>query len=374
MFALEEPKIKLSKIILFNRYLYAVLILGLLIYTVQLNTHKNAGTYLLILACWLSLGLHAFLNEGIRQIIKKSVIATSEVCLILARFNTILTAVLISIITVCTGNPAYSFLLLIPIFHNLFSSGIKFSWGIFTVSTIIMTGLDLTGWFKNDFLIVNKNIIQFNAFINIMIIGLIGYLGIILSSQSRHHSHKASLFHNMATTDALTGLMNRREFNRRITEEIIRTKRHKSLLSLALFDIDFFKKINDTYGHPAGDDLLKELGKLISMNIRGCDIAARYGGEEFALILPETTQIEAYELLERLRIMIENHIFYVSYTQIKTTVSIGIAQYNSMDSCVADLCERTDKALYSAKNNGRNRVEIAAFGLPKLDLSKVLVN
>ncbi|OGH97003.1 MAG: hypothetical protein A2104_09905 [Candidatus Melainabacteria bacterium GWF2_32_7] len=374
MFAQDEPKIQLAKVTSFNRYLYAILIIHFLIYTVQINFRENITTDILIASCWIFLGIHAFVNETTRQVIKKSIIATPEVCHVLAKLNSILTVILISVATFFTGNVGLIFLYLIPVFNSLFSAYKKFSTILLGIGMVLLLAAELSGWLRSDLLVENKNIIFSMTLTYLSVIGLLSYLGIILSSQVKHHSDNANMLHNLATTDALTGLLNRREFNRRIAEEIARAKRHKSSLSLALFDIDYFKKINDTYGHNVGDVILKELGELFSVNTRSCDIAARYGGEEFALILPETTLNEAYELLERLRIMVEQQYFYLSYSPIQITISVGVAQCDFMDSCAADLCERADKALYQAKRNGRNRVEYAALGMPKLDLSRILVN
>jgi diguanylate cyclase (GGDEF)-like protein len=201
------------------------------------------------------------------------------------------------------------------------------------------------------------DILKGSSFLSILFV--LGYLGWTIAGIINKINHKALFMHNMATTDALTGLINRREFNRRISEEFSRAKRHKLNLCVALFDIDFFKKINDSYGHNAGDAILKELGKLISSNTRSCDIAARYGGEEFALILPETSQTDAYELMDRLRSLVEKEIFYKKIKPIKATVSVGVAQMESNDKNPLEFCERADKALYKAKNKGRNRVEKA---------------
>jgi len=374
VFAQDEPKIKLSKVTSFNHYLYAVLIMHFLIYTVQLNFRESVVTNILITSCWLLVGLHAFINESTRQILKKSVIATPEVCHVLAKSNYILSVTLITVATFATGNTMLIFLYLIPVFNSMFSAYKKFSMALLGTGIGLLLTAELTGWLKSDLLIANKDIIFPTILTYTSIIGLLGYLGTILSSQVKHNSDNANMLHNLATTDALTGLLNRREFNRRISEEIARAKRHKTSICLALFDIDHFKKINDTYGHNAGDAVLKELGELISVNTRSCDIAARYGGEEFALILPETSLNEGYELLERLRDRVEKQYFHLSYSPIQATISVGVAQYDFMDSCAADFCERTDKALYQAKRNGRNRVEYATLGMPKLDLSRILVS
>ena len=175
----------------------------------------------------------------------------------------------------------------------------------------------------------------------------------------------------MATTDVLTGLINRRHFDTRLREEISRAQRQRqsSNLSLALFDIDFFKKINDTYGHITGDRILRELGEIILKNTRECDICARYGGEEFALILPDTNQIDAYELLERIRQLIENHVFSKDDVPVMLSISVGISQYDP-ESSPKEFIEHADAALYQAKRTGRNKVVYGILTAPKLNIIK----
>lgn len=174
---------------------------------------------------------------------------------------------------------------------------------------------------------------------------------------------------SLAATDGLTGLINRRQFNHQLHAEISRACRHNKPLSLALFDLDDFKKINDFYGHQVGDRILKELGLLIKNNIRESDIPARYGGEEFALILPETSQVEAYDTLERLRAMIERTVFCLPDNPITATISMGIAQLDFKHGTSFEIIEQADTALYEAKRQGKNRVVYGAVATPKIDIS-----
>ena len=137
--------------------------------------------------------------------------------------------------------------------------------------------------------------------------------------------------------------------------EIQRAKRYKRPLSLIIFDIDHFKKINDTYGHKVGDEVLKALSKLIKKNIRKIDFAARWGGEEFVILAPETNVEGAKKLAEKLRQAVETYKFP---TVGKVTISLGVAQLEP-DEKPEDFIVRADMALYKAKEGGRNRVEIA---------------
>lgn len=166
----------------------------------------------------------------------------------------------------------------------------------------------------------------------------------------------------LALTDALTGLGNRRYFDETLSREMARTKRNASPLSLVLLDIDFFKKINDVYGHTTGDAVLKELASLMATNLRQCDWIARYGGEEYALILPDTPCLEALKLLERLRLLVEKQVFARDHSPMKITVSMGITQYDVKRHTLESFIEEADEALYEAKHHGRNQVRVYGLG------------
>ena len=158
-----------------------------------------------------------------------------------------------------------------------------------------------------------------------------------------------------ATIDGLTGLFNHRKFQERLTEELKRSERQETPLSLLLTDIDFFKKVNDTYGHPVGDLVLKGVSKILKKEIRDIDIAARYGGEEFVVILPGTDSIGAKNSAERLRKAIMAETFSSDNRTLKVTMSIGIATVPADARTEEELIEKTDQALYHAKHNGRNK-------------------
>lgn len=195
----------------------------------------------------------------------------------------------------------------------------------------------------------------------------LNHFGNIIAISTRHTSSRVSRLQSLAATDGLTGLINRRQFNQQLDAEIARAKRYRKPLSLALFDIDDFKKINDFYGHTTGDRILKELGLLITQNIRESDIAARYGGEEFALILPETGQIDAYELLERLRAMIERTVYCLPDNPMTATISVGVAQLDLDEAKGYEIIEKADAALYEAKKLGKNQVVYGTLTPPKVN-------
>ena len=166
-----------------------------------------------------------------------------------------------------------------------------------------------------------------------------------------------------ATLDALTNLNNRRQFEIRLGQEISIAKRQNNSLCAMMIDIDFFKKINDTYGHPVGDEVLRKVAGVIKEQLRESDIPSRYGGEEFAVLLPFTHIDEAQIVGERLRKAVENTNIIInnedySEKNIKVTISMGLAEYDNNETGEA-LFERADKALYEAKINGRNQVRIS---------------
>jgi two-component system, cell cycle response regulator len=162
----------------------------------------------------------------------------------------------------------------------------------------------------------------------------------------------------LATTDPLTRVLNRRALVDRLTAEGDRAKRYNSALSLLLLDVDHFKQINDTYGHLAGDSVLRQLGALLEEAVRKVDIIARYGGEEFVVILPETLTDGGVVFAERLRERVAARAFDVgTESPVRLTVSIGVASFPSASvTSTEDLFARADEALYRAKSGGRNRV------------------
>jgi diguanylate cyclase len=162
-----------------------------------------------------------------------------------------------------------------------------------------------------------------------------------------------------AITDSLTGLPNREAYNSRIHDEMLRWQRYQHPLSLAVLDIDFFKKVNDTYGHRTGDKVLKAVSTCVAQRLREVDFIARFGGEEFVILLPETSAENALNMLNRTRERLAKTQMRSKQdsgeeTKFTVTVSIGIAEFNEGDSA-EDVFERADKALYDAKENGRNQ-------------------
>lgn len=162
----------------------------------------------------------------------------------------------------------------------------------------------------------------------------------------------------ISVTDEMTGLYNYRFFRKQFEDEMSRARRFNHLLSLIIFDVDHFKNYNDSLGHPAGDEILRRIAKLLKSTIRQSDIAARYGGEEFCIILPEEDMEGAICFAERFRKKIENYPFPNEDVQPggKLTISMGISSFPKHADEVQELINKADAALYKAKHKGRNQI------------------
>ena len=170
-------------------------------------------------------------------------------------------------------------------------------------------------------------------------------------------NHMADELEHLASRDSLTGLLNKREFDKRLKEETKRATRTHHPLALLILDLDHFKRVNDDYGHPCGDKVLRVLAALISKQVREIDYVARYGGEEFAVIMAEASEDDAMDAAERIRQTVENHAFTIREDKIlKMTVSVGFAMYPDDAANENVLISCADQALYNAKGEGRNRV------------------
>jgi len=178
----------------------------------------------------------------------------------------------------------------------------------------------------------------------------------------------------LATTDGLTGLLNRRTFNAQLLGRLREAQRYNRPLSLLLLDIDHFKKVNDTYGHPAGDAVLRGIAGILQKQARETDIVARYGGEEMALILPETEAAGAQAIAERIRRAAAAVTHPSEQGAIQVTVSIGLATWPGPGESAEAILEAADKALYRAKQGGRNRVACANPASPtvRADLRSIV--
>jgi two-component system cell cycle response regulator len=172
-----------------------------------------------------------------------------------------------------------------------------------------------------------------------------------LDAEAKYHEE----IYRMTIVDGLTQIHNKRYLFEALDKELIRARRYDRQLSLLIFDIDYFKNINDQYGHLAGDHVLRELARIVQERIRRDEVFARYGGEEFVIVLPETPLAGGVALAENLRGRVETHPFSVQGERIPVTISVGCAML-SEEKSAADLIQRADDKLYEAKRGGRNRV------------------
>ncbi len=170
----------------------------------------------------------------------------------------------------------------------------------------------------------------------------------VIRSSERH----AARMELAANTDALTAIANRRKGERLLEEEVERSHRYQRPLSIVLFDVDFFKRVNDSYGHAAGDRVLSEIPKVLSSRYRESDILVRWGGEEFLIVAPEMPLERASTMAERLRSLVEEHDFGIDWA---LSASFGVAERRGEESA-ADVVRRADEAMYAAKRGGRNAV------------------
>jgi diguanylate cyclase (GGDEF)-like protein len=178
-----------------------------------------------------------------------------------------------------------------------------------------------------------------------------------IDSQARYVEqleHAQQALEHESSTDVLTGVGNRRAFDERLDTELAKSAQQGDMVALAILDVDFFKRYNDTFGHPAGDAVLKQLAGLMKESCRNYDFPARVGGEEFAIILPGITRESALVIAERLRRSVQRAV----WPNRQVTISVGVALAQPDDGA-PDLAERADIALYRSKRDGRNRVTMA---------------
>jgi diguanylate cyclase (GGDEF)-like protein len=191
-------------------------------------------------------------------------------------------------------------------------------------------------------------------------------------SLTNAHAHRS--LEQMAMKDGLTDLFNRRAFDQLLDQEIKAAERYRSPLCLLLGDVDHFKAVNDHFGHPVGDALLKEVATLLTESLREVDIVARYGGEEFAIILPRTDGASGVVLANRIRERIERHVFVIERFTIRLTLSLGVAGFfPPWMSTRDDMVDAVDRVLYQAKAGGRNRVAVQEQAAPVALTSPIYV-
>lgn len=194
-------------------------------------------------------------------------------------------------------------------------------------------------------------------FIQIALVIVIG--GMVVMYIDRFILKVYSMTEQMTIRDPLTGLYNRRHMKETLSNELLRAQRHKASFSIAMADLDDFKKFNDTFGHQNGDKLLKQVAKIFSLETRKSDKVFRYGGEEFLVFLPEVTAESAVRYAEKIRACIENYSFSLrgNLPSQKATVSIGVASFPHDGVGIDEIISCADKRLYAAKSGGKNCVQ-----------------
>lgn len=239
----------------------------------------------------------------------------------------------------------------------------------------------LTFYFEWNYKLLTQDYHQFSFFYDYISIGAVlsfTTFGFVLGSKIDNITTKEQKFYELSIRDPLTSIYNRRFIEHQLGAELKRAQRYNNSLSCLMLDIDFFKKVNDTYGHVFGDKVLLKLVNVIEKRIRAYDVFARYGGEEFIVVLPHTNLEDAKKLAENIREEIESAKLEVPTTQIllkkdrkshvgpkeiTTTISIGVCSFPEHPiHNVTDFIKHVDSALYDAKNKGRNQTKVCQRG------------
>ena len=231
---------------------------------------------------------------------------------------------------------------------------------------LTMSGLMAAGYLTVVYALSRRGepvTILFEVVVAVLFMVINGYSAVVFERFRRERLERRVLrqkLAEMAITDALTGLYNRRHFEEILNLEIARIRRHGGHGTVVMIDVDFLKPYNDTLGHLAGDEGLRQLGTLLRSHLRVGDVLSRYGGDEFALIMINTPKHQAFEAVERLRLLVESHPFrgadILPFGRL--TVSAGIAGCPEDGTDYEELVRKADAALYEAKHQGRNRVQM----------------
>lgn len=243
------------------------------------------------------------------------------------------------------------------------NSWITFVLNISIVILVLILGIFLGIWAKNKQLVEKVNIYSIIVPISLILIFILAVFYLFIFRLKKKLSEAKEKVEAMAITDEFTKIYNRKYFLSKIDEEFRRAKRYGRPLGCIMMDIDYFKKLKDTYGHHFGDTILEHIARILKTNCRTSDIVARYWGEEFVILLPEVGQEGAVITAEKIRLLVEQaEISTASGTPIPITASLGAAYFSpthlKKENDYQQLIKAADAALYLAKLNGRNRVEI----------------
>lgn len=229
----------------------------------------------------------------------------------------------------------------------------KEKWCFMNLTSIIIVSMTL------GVLIDNKKLLVSTLLFIWLMSAAMGYIVFYFSNYIKTSNKLYKKYKLESTKDFLTGLNNVRHFNRELKSIVNESIQKHEKISMLMLDIDYFKKVNDTYGHLAGDEILKELALVLSHSSRNIDSISRVGGEEFCVILPNCSKNEAMEVAERIRKAVERSWFkLLDGNKIHITVSVGVANFPDTVSSAEDMIEEVDKALYVSKKSGRNRVSL----------------
>jgi len=256
-----------------------------------------------------------------------------------------------------------SFIPMMKVYEQCVIKNLRIAWGVLVLLIVIF----FSGYMLYTVIFWDATYIKLIDFIapSIFIFGSIFVFTvcIILAIISKNMD-RISKLETENITDSLMGIYNRRYFDKRSLLESARARREKTDLTMMIIDIDDFKQVNDVYGHPTGDEVLKMVAKTIRGSLRDFDLIFRYGGEELAILLPGTKQEKGVMIAERLCQWIENRTMVStqiskSRADILVTISIGISTYQPAAENIEDTVYRADQALYDAKNNGKNQVAVS---------------
>lgn len=228
------------------------------------------------------------------------------------------------------------------------------------------TYLDVSGTFKSGQLFAQSAYLDKNTWAPwlyarlLIAFGTFGMAFFVISRSIARWQQREGFYYQLSNTDSLTGLSNRNHFYVRGHNEFSQANRRSDALACLFLDVDHFKKINDSYGHYVGDQVLIKIAELLSENARDYDEVSRLGGEEFAILMPSTDSLAAFKIAQRIRECIEITQIDVEEKKLRVTVSIGVACYPDINvSNVEELLKKADEALYQAKRSGRNKIVVA---------------
>ena len=304
-----------------------------------LNNINISGTDIIIDLRMLALLISEYIGGGVALMISAFIIAVFRVS-----YNGINSASITAVIIIITSLLAImliNYLRCKPV-AKWFMKLAAF-WLIWTISLSIL-------------LSSNKNLINQNVSYTLLFLG-VGFMEYFLLEYVKHSNEALRRYKENSTKDYLTGLNNTRTFDDLLNESFKNARDRNEKLSCLMIDIDHFKRVNDTYGHAAGDIVLKELGAILSKNCRNLDVVGRVGGEEFCVILKDCTIDGAFEIGSRIKDEVKKHNFKIDENHnINITVSVGIATYPDSVGELDALTKEADNALYIAKQTGRDKV------------------